>query len=430
MLRLLSACAVLGAFLGGCVLQKNSVSQAQGHFENAVREAVARYKGMYEVVEETAPTHAVVVSSRAVISYDRPSLVKTILDAGAHEIWLVHAKVWKEDIETEMNALRSYLGSAASKVRLFVNDAIPEDPNAKRKPYVWARDFSPISAFRKDAKGKPTLGFFDFNYYAGRILDDTIPDVLSRSLGIERISLPVYNEGGNFMSNGPRHCLMASRVLDANRETPAPDDSTLSESEIVAWYRDFLGCARVHIFPRMPYEKTGHIDLWAKFLNDEDIVVSQLRDETIASIESQEHKAKATEIQQFLEARAGDLRSLGYRILRIPMPAPLFRSKGKRDIIRTYTNSLVVNETVIVPSYDKVDLPSGDVDLGRIEYPDRGLKQIYEDEVRRVYESAVTITGKNLTVVFENADVFIAEGGAIHCVTMQIPESSEFHGLR
>jgi agmatine/peptidylarginine deiminase len=115
-------------------------------------------------------------------------------------------------------------------------------------------------------------------------------------------------------------------------------------------------------------------------------------------------------MQNYLDTRAAEIEAMGFNVIRIPAPGPIFRSD---DTFRSYTNSLTVNGNVIVPRYvtpasDTISTESGD-------YFDQALLSKYEREVRKVYEKF----GYKFTWV--DSDGLIYRGGAVHCTTMQIP---------
>jgi len=65
-------------------------------------------------------------------------------------------------------------------------------------------------------------------------------------------------------------------------------------------------------------------------------------------------------------------------------------------VVRTYTNSLIVNDRVIVPTYGIPD----------------------DDDALAVYGEVFP----DKTIVPLNAEDIIESGGAWHCVTMEFPE--------
>ncbi len=375
-----------------------STASLKGHYEESDEQKANAYSGKQAVVPEYFPTGAVIVSLPLLSLYDKEDFIKEIINAGAKDIYVTIEKNSGITLKSSVfKTLRTVLGND------FKNIHLVEQPDSGRIS-VWARDWSPLGAEANDIRDPAKkLRFLDLNYYSNRKADDSSPRALENLYAYSRVSVPVYNEGGNFMVNDSGDCLMSTRVVDANSFKSRNDDMILSAQEIKTYYKDFAGCKNVTIFQRIPYEGTGHIDMWGKFLSDKTIVVGELRETTLQFL-SGSALTVATEMQAYLEDRAQDLIAAGYDVKRIPMPAPESR------VYRSYTNSLIVNNTILVPRYTK---PSFKV-LGK--YSDDSLLADYEAEVKSIYES------EGYKVVFLESDDLISYGGAVHCVTMQVPK--------
>jgi len=81
-------------------------------------------------------------------------------------------------------------------------------------------------------------------------------------------------------------------------------------------------------------------------------------------------------------------------VVRIPQPVVYFED-FIWPVVRTYTNSLIVNDVVVLPVYN---LPG-------------------DDEAIAIYESVLP----EKTIYALDARDIIASGGAWHCVTMEFP---------
>ncbi|WP_141734738.1 agmatine deiminase family protein [Oligoflexus tunisiensis] len=364
-------------------------STLDGHYEDATASGMSAFRGKQVVPAEYAKSDAVIVSSELMTSYGREDLVKAIMDAGVKKVWVTTSRGSGLTLQSStFGRLRQALGTHINKVSVV-----------EQKDYgqvtVWARDWAPLGAVTASNE----LRLLDFNYYPRREADDATARSFAGLTGITRVSVPVYNEGGNFMNNNRGECLMSTRVTDANADVFKAGDMVLDAEDIKQYYGEFAGCEQTYIFPRMPTEGTGHIDMWAKFLNDDTVIVGQISNETL-SYASSSNRSLTQQIQRYLDARARDIADLGYNVVRIPMPVP---SAG---LFRSYTNSLLLNGTAIVPQYLRGNSGS---------YQDQALLRSYEAEARRVYESL------GYKVVFIPSDGMIATGGAVHCVTMQVP---------
>lgn len=378
------ACSLAAVFFSAC--GASTPSQLKGHYENASPAASQAFQGKQSVPAEYSPSDGLIVSQSLVSSYGREDIVRAAVNAGVKKVWVVVPKGSQETLSSSrFTDLRAALGKDIDRVEL-----IPQKSSGSLT--VWARDWSPLGALSAD---RGELRLLDLNYYPYRPTDDGTSQAIANFKGIERVSVPVYNEGGNFMTNERGECLMTTRVLDANSRVEQEGDIVLDEAGVRKYYKDYAGCKSLHIFPRMPTERTGHIDMWAKFLDDDTVIVNQISEEALDGLAGSERDF-AVMIRDYLEERAKDVAQLGYDVVRMPMPAP------KRGWFRSFTNSLLINGTAIVPQYSR-------------RYSDAALIPAFESEARRIYEKL------GYKVVFIPSDELISEGGAVHCVTMQVP---------
>ena len=383
MLKSVVPFGLLAISLAACGGQSNS--KLDGHYEESNASSMETFRGEQTVPAEYAPTLGVIVSQPLLQSFGREDIVKAIVDAGAKNVWIVVPRNSGESLQSSSFArLRQALGTNVNKVQLLSQ----KDGGGLT---VWARDWSPLGALAKNGE----LRLLDLNYYPDRPADDATGRAFAGFQNVSRVSVPVYNEGGNFMTNSRGDCLMTTRVTDANASASLPGDLVLDAEDVRGYYQGFAGCRQLTIFPRMPTEKTGHIDMWGKFLNDDTVIVNQISDETLDTAGGSE-RAFGQKIQAFLEARATDVEALGFNVVRIPMPLP------RLGFFRSYTNSLLVNGTAIIPEYSASS-------------SDASLVAGYQAEVQKTYSSLGYKTR------FIPSDELIRNGGAVHCVTMQIP---------
>jgi len=244
-------------------------------------------------------------------------------------------------------------------------------------PYnsVWIRDYGPWF-MRKQNNNE---GIVDFIYNRPRPADDTISRCISYSWGIPFYGSPLRHAGGNFMTDG-LGTGFASTLIDT-------ENLSYSRRQIDSLMKLYCGLDQFVVVPRINIEYTGHIDLWTKILNDTLIMVGSY---------AQGHSNYA-----LLNSNADSLsrcknrEGINYRIVRIPMPWSTSNAPP------TYLNSLFVNNKVLVPTWS---LPEDDSGLA-------------------VYRNALP----GYDVVGINCAVMSGSGGAIHCITMQIPSSKYIH---
>lgn len=260
-----------------------------------------------------------------------------------------------------------YVTSNASQAELEYELAEADTPMAKAKfskkrfQTVWMRDYGPIT-LEKKADGKRVVG--DMGYFNDRPRDDFVPAQYATERGWERRDVEALSlEGGNYMSDGEGRVFTTSRALEANP----------SQAHVEDKLRD-LGAREVLFFERMPEpEGTGHIDMFAKLMDEDTVLVGSCTDEP---------KFKAV-----LDRNAERFAALGYEVIRLPM------ASGKK--LMTYTNSLMVGKTILVPIYN---------DAAK----DAAALKTYRD------------LGWNAVGI--DARTVIKANGAIHCISMQIPK--------
>jgi len=235
----------------------------------------------------------------------------------------------------------------------------------------WTRDYGPIPV--ASASGAPAI--VDAIYYPDRQRDDALPTLLARYLDLPVHRPPVATEGGNFMTHGEGLCAVTSWMLEEN-----PD---LSEGAVRDALRDYFGCTESLILEVMNGEGTGHIDMFAKFASRDTVLVGSYlpSDDPVNATILDRHAARLAAIE------LADGTSL--RVVRVPMPRPEY------PVYRSYTNSLIVNDTVLVPVY-------------------RADRE-YEAEALAAYREAF---GSGYEIVTIDAEDPIQMGGAVHCTTM------------
>ena len=381
--------------LTGCG-NHQTTSDVKGHFENETSAHLAQYKGQQQAIAEYEPVKEVIVSYKLLSSYGREDIIVESLKAGVEKIYMSVPSTYTGDLSHPVfDRLRQLLGQASDRIQLVPNKASGDLT-------VWARDWAPLAA--RGSGNEPIL--IDTNYYPNRPSDDSSPQALGALQDWQRISLPVYTEGGNYMSDSRGNCFFSSWIVEENQRRYVGGDIILNADEIKGIFNNYAGCSSSTIFPRLPYEGTGHIDMWAKVLNDSTVMVSDLLDATIDLYTSSSDVSRARTVQTFLNDRSDDFRAMGYNVVRVPMPAPNFSS----GVVRSYTNSLFVNGTALIPQYISAISSFG----GRSQYIDNDYLDDYE---RLVLEAYANAGFKN---VFIDSDELIHTGGAVHCVTMQL----------
>ncbi len=184
---------------------------------------------------------------------------------------------------------------------------------------IWTRDYGPWAVF--DSSGN--IGFVDNQYNRPRPLDDVVPQILGSAWTIPVYALPVIHTGGNHMSNGTGTSMSERLVYDEN--------PSLTPLQIQDYFYQYLGNAYT-VLEYVDLSGIHHIDCFAKFLNPNTILV-----ETVPPSDPG-YAAHNARIAQ-LEATIGPW-GIPYKIVRVYCPAGT-----------AYTNSLILNKKVFVPTF-------------------------------------------------------------------------------
>lgn len=376
---------------------------------------------------EYMPTQAVIVSDRIMADGNGLPLLQALMQAKS-DVWMLgtDANLAKQTEQTLQSSLSSLdLFSLSQK---FVSMPLATDS-------VWSRDYGPLATVPTSDYTGPKLDYKLLNsfYYPDRRQDDSVPASLSQILNsplgpltektVFTSQLSLALEGGNMMCTQAL-CFSSRSVIERNLGQVFLNGRSLSsEADIFAEFASQLS-QKSHFVNALPGEATGHIDMWAKFLNEKTLLIHQLSDATVNQLPGQ-GLFLGREIQAFLEEQATGQDASGnalpdslaeqakaaipeLKIVRLPMPAPMLHQGNL--MVRSYTNSLLVNGTALLPQYKNLP-PNG-------AYPDAGLLNAYEQAVAQAYQSA------GYQVKWILSDSWIVNGGAVHCVTMQIPKTA------
>ena len=217
--------------------------------------------------------------------------------------------------QTEENTVISYF--TANGVNLINCDFIHAPVDS-----WWSRDYSPWYI----AVDNSEVSIINFPYNRPRPNDNDIPIEMAAFLSIPLYGMDVIHTGGNYMCDGYGAAVSTDLVLE---------EETQTQTQIEQKMFDYLGIETYHIRPDPQDEYIKHIDCWAKFIDVDKIIITEVpaSDDRYADYE--------TAAAYFSEQNC----SYGY-------PYQVFRvqSADYYDYdTNPYTNSLVLNNKVFVP---------------------------------------------------------------------------------
>jgi len=245
----------------------------------------------------------------------------------------------------------------------------------------WIRDYGPM--FLRGGNAKPML--LDSDYTPGgegqdiRWRDDKVPVLLGEALGLPVRAVPLRVGSGMLLTNGRGLCVTTTRLLHEN------DDRGFDAARIESLLRKHLGCTTWLCLPPLVGEETGHADVFLTFLAPDLAVV--------AECDPAADPANSALLDRAALRLAGQVTPLGpLRVERISTPP---RANG---IWRSYTNVLLGNGVLLVPTFTDVD-------------------PALQDRALDTY--AALLPGRKIVAV--NADSLVATQGLLHCISLNVP---------
>ncbi len=253
---------------------------------------------------------------------------------------------------------------------------------------LWVRDYGPFVGYRKQLDGSYEREVIDTRYSAyNRPNDDSVPEQLADLWGMAESDLNLDFEGGNILFDGLGRAFGSRRIAWQN---PQYTEEQVRQQIMDAFHLDDF----VYLEPLLNCGGGiwAHVDMWMKIIDNENILISEYPDWV----------PDYPVIEANVQTVANLTNAFGrpYRIHRIPAPP---NGNGNYPVtlneeMRTYTNSLIMNDLVVVPSY--------------------GLA--LDQEAKAVYQEL--FPGRSIELV--NASRLTVNYGAIHCITNEVPPAA------
>lgn len=254
---------------------------------------------------------------------------------------------------------------------------------------TWTRDYGPISL---SANGDNRLLDFQFNGW-GNKYPANLDNQLTQRLLQKQILLPLASqkqhftlEGGSIESDGAGTLLTTTSCLLESARNP-----TLSKHDIECLLIKKLGMKKV-LWLNHGYlagdDTDSHIDVLARFTDKQTIVYVKCNDP------EDEHYDSSCLMEAELTAFT-NAQDEPYRLISLPFPNAIYDEDNRR-LPASYANFLIINNAVLVPTYDDAQ---DEITLSI-------LQQCFQDR-------------KIIAIPFNAA---IQQNGSLHCLTMQLPE--------
>lgn len=280
----------------------------------------------------------------------------------------------------------------------------------------WFRDCGPICFYYG---GQDSVAMLDFMYYPARALDDSLPSLIERQTGIPNYITTIEWEGGNCIVDGAGMVISSDALYNNNNDEygqmvwDGSDTNSIhfeaktpiSPQQVKDSLAHLMGSRATYVLPALKFDGgTGHVDLYADMLDENSFVFSKYPE--YCSRWSDYKTANRN-----IETLTGYKSLFGNNFKRSFIPFPCdengdnFASQSDydADYTRSYSNHTFVNNVIIQPCFSTVrdGMPTAAWDRQRIEK----LKESYP----------------GYTIYPVDVSSFDGNGGAIHCITKQIP---------
>ena len=280
----------------------------------------------------------------------------------------------------------------------------------------WFRDCGPIAFYYGE---QDSVAMVDFGYYPDRALDDSLPTLIEQQYGIPNYITAIEWEGGNCLVDGAGMVLSSDAIYGNNMDNYGPltwdgvDPSTidysykpaLTKAQVKDSLAHILGSRATYILPAFKYDGgTGHVDLYADMWDENEFIFSIMPENYSNWYDYQvgmENMDSLTSYQSYF--------GVNYKSHGLPFPSTNnggnFSSQNSYDnnFTRTYSNHTFINNVIAQPCFSPVvdGVPSKEWDAKNLE------------QVKKAYPG--------YTIYPINVASFDGSGGAIHCITKQIP---------
>ena len=253
---------------------------------------------------------------------------------------------------------------------------------------TWARDHAAITVLNND---QPLLLDFTFNGWGQKFeatLDNQITQNLKTSV-FKNLNIHVEDfvlEGGAIESDGAGTLLTTSECLLSKFRNP-----NMTKEQIDVYLKNTFGLKKI-LWLDHGYlagdDTDSHIDTLARLCDEN----------TIAYVKCNDEKDEHYEALQNMEAQLKTFtnsKNEPYKLIPLPWPNACFDEDGER-IPATYANFLIVNNGVLVPTYN-VPQDQEALDIIQSIFPER-------------------------KVIGLDCLPLIDQHGSLHCISMQYPE--------
>ena len=255
--------------------------------------------------------------------------------------------------------------------------------------WKWTRDWGAQTIYYGTQK---QAGQVDWRYYHPEGGDDDVPVTIAATLGLSDHLYrhpDLFAEGGNTLFDGFGTMITDASLFENNID--------LSRDDIINALKSYCGVTRLIDLPTpfpAGYEFTPYMDMYMKFLDEETILYGIPPEFDGAGQNPWDPTIRQAIFDNIMTIKNNYKSVYGrpYRFIKMSFPSSI------APAFFTYTNSLIVNNTVIMPKFE-------------------GQYELYDQNARQIISSAMP--GYNVVQAYCPPSLIDA-GGAIHCLTHDI----------
>ncbi|MCH2112012.1 MAG: agmatine deiminase family protein [Planctomycetes bacterium] len=268
------------------------------------------------------------------------------------------------DTTSEMNSASNTIsnqGADMSRVEFLI----------RRTDTIWIRDYGPRYVYQGDCRA-----VIDHDYNRPRSNDNAFPNWFAGDKNQAYYDHDLEHGGGNFHLDALGYGYATKLIRNEN-----PNHS---EAQIKAIFQDFQALD-LHLFDAFPtsVDSTQHLDMWMQICADDTVVIS---DWPAQSGSAQDN---------ICDSAATFMANRGYNVVRTPAR----RTSGWSGNHYTYTNVVMCNDIVIIPSYTNSSVSA------------------YNSQALTAWQQACPTK----TIIQVNADAVVSYAGVLHCIAMHVP---------
>ncbi len=253
---------------------------------------------------------------------------------------------------------------------------------------TWSRDFGGITV---ENDNKSIILDFTFNAW-GKKFKYKLDNQITKQLKLKGLlkeyfhkTIPFVLEGGAIESDGDGVIMTTSECLLEKNRNPRLTQNTIEKKLM-----EYLGAKKIlwlNSGKLIGDDTDSHIDTLARFIDKNSIVYQTCNDKNDKHYD--ELKQMEDELKKFT-----NLKGIPYRLIPLPWIEAKYNEYDR--LPATYTNFLIINGAVLVPTYsDKND--ESVLKIFKNIYPKRDIIEI-------------------------ECSTLIRQHGSLHCVTMQYPK--------